>query len=94
MAGLAAAAIPILLWLAAWIAPRMDGHLRGTSVALPVAAGILVLNNYWGFNQEPYRFWMQMNILSLLLLSVVVPAVFVQWYRRRRHCQRPCPQPT
>ena len=34
---------------------------------------------------------MQMNILSLLLLSVVVPSVFVQWYRRRRHYPRRLP---
>ena len=91
MPGLAAAAITILVWLGAWIAPRMDRHLRAPLVALPVAASILVLNNYWGFNQEPYRFWMQMNILSLLLLSVVVPAVFVQWYAHRRHYPRRLP---
>lgn len=81
--GLASAAIPILIWLAVWMAPRMALHFRALLITLPVAATILVTNNYWGFNQEPYRFWLQMNMLSLLLLAVVVPAIFTQWYRCR-----------
>jgi len=89
--GLAAAGIPILVWFAAMIAPRMAMHFRAPLIALPVTAVILVSNNYWGFDQEPYRFWLQMNTLSLLLLAVVVPAIFAHWYRQRIHYPRRLP---
>lgn len=89
--GLAAAAIPLLIWFAAWIAPRMAIQFRALLIALPVAAVILVSNNYWGFDQEPYRFWLQINTLSLLLLAVAAPAVFARWYRHRTHYPRRLP---
>ncbi|MDA9802749.1 hypothetical protein N9C30_00110 [bacterium] len=89
--GLAAAAIPLLIWFAAWMAPRMTIHFRALLLALPAAAIILVSNNYWGFDQEPYRFWLQMNTLSLLLLAVAVPAIFAQWYRHRIRYPRRLP---
>ena len=89
--GLAAAAIPLLIWFAAWMAPRMAIHFRALLITLPAAAIILVSNNYWGFDQEPYRFWLQMNTLSLLLLVVVVPAIFTTWYRQRVHYPRRLP---
>lgn len=89
--GLAAAGIPLLIWFAASIAPRLATHFRAILIALPVAAAILVTNNFWGFDQEPYRFWLQMNTLSLLLLAVTAPAIFTHWYRHRTHYPRRLP---
>ena len=41
-------------------------------IALPIAVIIMATNDLWGFNQEPYRFWLQYEILGALLLSVTL----------------------
>jgi hypothetical protein len=51
----------------------MAMHFRALLIALPVTAVILVSNNYWGFDQEPYRFWLQYSIVGLLALSTLLP---------------------
>ena len=89
--GLAAAAIPILVWLACFIAPRIVYQVRAPLVALAVASVVLVSNNLWGFDQEPYRFWLELNTISLLLLSVLAPMVFAPLVRIRSQYPRRLP---
>ena len=40
-------------------------------VSLGVGAVVMASNDRWGFEQEPYRFWLQYSILTALLLSVI-----------------------
>ena len=47
--------------------------------ALAVGVAIMSTNGAWGFDQEPYRFWLQYSIVGLLALSTVLP-----WAWKRR----------
>ena len=49
-------------------------------VALGAGAVIMASNEYWGFNQEPYRFWLQYSIATALLLSVTTAWALRQWH--------------
>jgi hypothetical protein len=70
--GLLAAAIPVTLGLALLVAPRSTRPRWLTALALGLGLGwvLMASNDRWGFTQEPYRFWLQYFIVSVLLLSV------------------------
>lgn len=70
--GLIAAAIPVTLGLALLVAPRSTRPRWLTALALGLGLGwvLMASNDRWGFTQEPYRFWLQYFIVSVLLLSV------------------------
>ena len=52
-----------------------DGNtpVRALLAALAVGALVMTVNDRWGFNQEPYRFWIQYLIVSALALAMVIP---------------------
>jgi hypothetical protein len=64
----------LLLFSACAVAVWRGRQATQTSLVIALAAcfTILPLNDLWGFNQEPYRFWLQFQVLSLLLLSAVL----------------------
>jgi len=67
--------IPLaLLALACVAAVARTGQvtLQSLVVALVLGGALMATNDLWGFHQEPYRFWLQYAILSLLLLSAVL----------------------
>ncbi len=69
------AALPLLLVgafcaLAVWRRRRPD--LAALLIALLVGVLVLASNDRWGFNQEPYRFWLQFAILASMLLMPVL----------------------
>lgn len=43
---------------------------RALLIALGLGAAIMASNDLWGFNQEPYRFWLQYSIITAFLLSI------------------------
>lgn len=57
--------------------------IRQTFSALLIAlgAGALVFstNDLWGFNQEPYRFWLQYSMIALLLSTVPASWALKRW---------------
>jgi hypothetical protein len=79
--GILAAAIPITLGLALLLAPRVTRPRWLTALVLGLGSGwvLMASNDRWGFTQEPYRFWLQYFIVSVLLLSVAT-AISVRAY--------------
>ncbi len=75
------AALPIVvIGLACALALRgkrgePDGNtpIRALLSALALGALVMTVNDRWGFNQEPYRFWIQYLIVSALVLAMVIP---------------------
>jgi hypothetical protein len=79
-------ALPLLLVagtviVAAAAKPRSTPGKAALAGIAALAAGVAVMstNDVWGFDQEPYRFWLQYSIVGLLALSAVLP-----WAWRRR----------
>ena len=69
------AALPVLLIgvaCAVVVWRRRQPVLAAVLIALPVASIVMSTNDRWGFNQEPYRFWLQYEILGALLLTPVL----------------------
>jgi len=58
--------------------PASTGALAAVT-ALVTGAAVMSTNDLWGFDQEPYRFWLQYSIVGLLTTSVLVPWA---WSRR------------
>ena len=79
--GLLAAAIPVTLGLALLLAPRTVRPRWLTALVLGLGLGwvLVASNDRWGFTQEPYRFWLQYFIVSVLLLSVAT-AITIRAY--------------
>ena len=77
----------ITLFVAALIRPRTleSKVMVAMVVALAGGAVIMSMNDLWGFEQEPYRFWLQYSIVGLLSLATVLPW---SWKRRREVPQR------
>jgi len=80
-------ALPILvlmttLLVAAIARPRTrEGAVMVAMVAaLALGAGVMSTNDLWGFEQEPYRFWLQYSIVAMFSLASVLPWA---WRRRR-----------
>jgi len=79
-------ALPLLLIaaalaVAALTRPRTDQAraLLAALTALAVGVAVMSTNDLWGFDQEPYRFWLQYSIVGLLSLSTLLPWA---WQRR------------
>lgn len=76
------AALPIIAFIVYLIAvtPKMPANARRTiySFFASVAIGAVIMstNDLWGFNQEPYRFWLQYSITAALLTSVLLAYAF------------------
>lgn len=92
------AAIPLLL-IAGFTALALLGSRARTDIsrhqtfsalliALAVGAIIMASNDRWGFNQEPYRFWLQYSIIALLLLSVTTAWALRTWPSLTKPWQR------
>lgn len=74
------AALPLIaLGVAAAIGLRGSARRpeRAVLIALALVTPTLVLNDRWGFNQEPYRFWIQGAMITALLLGVLLPTVML-----------------
>lgn len=69
------AALPLLL-IGLVCAVALRGRRQVALVSLLTALGtgwvVLAANDRWGFDQEPYRFWLQFEVLSALLLTVAL----------------------
>jgi hypothetical protein len=69
------ASIPVVLLVAACATALWRSRqttLQSLVIALVVGLIVLSANDLWGFNQEPYRFWLQSTILLLLFCSAVL----------------------
>lgn len=68
-------ALPLLL-VGLVCAVAMRGRKQFALVSLLTALGagwiLMAANDRWGFDQEPYRFWLQFEVLSALLLAVAL----------------------
>lgn len=53
--------------------------LRALLISLGFGAILMATNDRWGFTQEPYRFWLQYSIITLLLLAVTTAWSLRQW---------------
>jgi hypothetical protein len=48
-------------------------------IALALGSTIMAKNDVWGFNQEPYRFWLQYSIIAIFLLTITTAWSLSQW---------------
>ena len=75
-------AIPLILFviyilLVTRNMPVGKKHLINSFFAsVAIGAVIMSTNDLWGFNQEPYRFWLQYSIIAALLTSVLLAYAF------------------
>lgn len=53
--------------------------ITATIAALIIGVAVMSTNDLWGFEQEPYRFWLQYSIVGLLSLAALLPWA---WSRR------------
>lgn len=86
--GLLAAAPLILVGAACAVAlwGRRQDTKSALLLSLLVGMGIMSQNDRWGFNQEPYRFWILFGILAGVLMTPVLAWSLAQhaWMRDRR----------
>lgn len=79
------AVIAASTWILAFIAcaiairGRRQPALAALVIALAVGFVVLPTNDVWGFNQEPYRFWLQFGMLSALLVTIPLAWAFAHW---------------
>ena len=86
------AALPLIViaatLLTASLATPRSPHAKTITAAITsLAAGVAIMasNDLWGFDQEPYRFWLQYSIVGLLSLATLLP-----WaWRRIRELNTP-----
>ena len=74
------AALPLLAIAAALLTaslakPRtaQAKTIAAAIVALATGVAVMSTNDLWGFEQEPYRFWLQYSIIGLLSLATLLP---------------------
>jgi len=74
-------AMGVVLLVAAASRPRtVESRIIGAALAaFALGAGVMSTNDLWGFEQEPYRFWLQYSIVGLLVFSTLLPWT---WSRR------------
>jgi hypothetical protein len=53
--------------------------LQSMLIALGFSAVLMAANDRWGFTQEPYRFWLQFLIITLLVVSVIAAWAIRHW---------------
>lgn len=82
------AALPLIgfaaftgLTLIATRSSRNLSHQAFTAMLLALLIAIVLFteNDQWGFNQEPYRFWLQYSIVAIFLLSITTAWSLRQW---------------
>ncbi len=75
------AIVPLLAFVAVCVIALWNRR-EPTLIALTgsLVAGLVLMstNDVWGFDQEPYRFWLQFTILACLLLTPVLAWALVQ----------------
>jgi len=71
-ATLAASTIWILLFITVGIGLWRSHQASLSALVIALGLGFMIMpaNDIWGFNQEPYRLWIQFAILSALLLMI------------------------
>ena len=81
-------AIAAVLLTASLAKPQTTQTKTITAAITGLATGIAVMstNDLWGFDQEPYRFWLQYSIVGLLALAALLPWA---WSRRQAIAERP-----
>ena len=74
-------AMGVVLLVAAASRPRTaESRIIGAAIAaFALGAGVMSTNDLWGFEQEPYRFWLQYSIVGLLVFATLLPWA---WSRR------------
>jgi len=75
-------AIPVLLFVAVCLFTLKQFPNSGFTslfIALGIGAAIMTTNDLWGFNQEPYRFWLQYLIMAGFLTSIVLAWSITKW---------------
>jgi len=89
------AALPLLLIAAFTIMTLIKTQpspertsFRALLIALGFGALLMSTNDRWGFAQEPYRFWLQYSIITILLLSVTTAWSMRQWRELKRNWQQ------
>lgn len=77
-ATLTASTVWILLFITVGIGlwRSREASLAALTIALGLGFMIMPANDIWGFNQEPYRLWIQFAILSALLLTIPLAYAF------------------
>jgi len=71
-ATLAASTVWILLFITVGIGLWRSHQASLSALVIALGLGFMIMpaNDLWGFNQEPYRLWIQFAILSSLLLMI------------------------
>ena len=72
--GLIAGGVLIAVWFAILLVPGRARPTWITALLIGLGTGAVLMpsNDLWGFDQEPYRFWLQYFIIGALLLSIIV----------------------
>ena len=74
----AVAAVPLILFAIyiLFVSRAMPGRsqevIYSFFAATAIGAVIMSTNDLWGFNQEPYRFWLQYSIITGFLISILL----------------------
>ena len=74
----AVAAVPLILFVIyiLFVSRVMPGRsqevIYSFFAATAIGAVIMSTNDLWGFNQEPYRFWLQYSIITGFLISILL----------------------
>lgn len=78
--GLVAATPLILFGIACALGLRgaTNTPARSLLVATVIVVPILVFNDVWGFNQEPYRFWIQSAIILSFAFGALLPRALAE----------------
>jgi len=90
ISGLVLIALIGAVFLSALAAPRTRQSHAVIAAASALVAGIAIMttNDVWGFNQEPYRFWLQYSIVGLLALSTLLPWAWIHQQDTSAHMRR------
>ncbi len=76
--GAAIAAVPLILFaiyillVSRAMPPRSKNVIYSFFAATVIGSIIMSTNDLWGFNQEPYRFWLQYSIIAGFLISILL----------------------
>jgi hypothetical protein len=75
ISGIIAAGVLLALVISLLLLPRVARPTWMTTavIAVPLSGFLLAGNDHWGFNQEPYRLFLQFLILGAILLFSITP---------------------
>lgn len=63
---------------------RTHRAMTALLLALGIGSTLMSGNDLWGFDQEPYRFWLQYSLIAIMLLSVTTAWALRQWLSESR----------